>query len=211
MKRKIIISALIIAAVGGGGIAASRALFTDTETGTDSSFTVGTLDMDIDGNNGNPSAFDRFEVTNIGADGTVNGTKTWTINNTGSLPGNLSLSLLNLLNTENGCNEPEALSDTTCNTPGVGEGELGAAISTEVILDRGNGAENVVGADLQTTSMADYATQWDTNAGTVTIPAGGSVTVTMNWSTDPQSYGNEIQSDSLAFDVNFVLEQVTPN
>jgi len=33
----------------------------------------------------------------------------------------------------------------------------------------------------------------------------------MNWETSPADYGNEIQSDSLGFDVNFVLEQVTPS
>lgn len=215
MKRKILLSAFIIAVVGGGGYAASQALFTDTETGTDSSFTVGTLDMDIDGNNGDSAAFDNFEVTNIGADGTVSGGKTWTINNTGSLPGNLTLALASLVNAENGCNEPEALSDTTCANPGPTEGELGAAMTVTVLLDDDgaagpNAATTVVSSDLATANQGVYATDWNTNAGVVTIPAGGSVDVTMNWATTPADYGNEIQSDSLGFDVNFVLEQVTP-
>lgn len=212
MKRKILLSAFLIALVGGGGYAASQALFTDTETGTDSSFTVGTLDMDIDGNNGDPTAFDNFEVTNIGADGTVSGGKTWTINNTGSLPGNLSFSLADLTNTENGCNEPEALADASCGP--TDPGELGDAMSVTVELDPdGTGpqaATSVVTSNLATANQSEYATQWAANAGTVEIPAGGSVTVTMNWATDPASYGNEIQSDSLGFDVSFVLEQVTP-
>lgn len=210
MKRKILLSAFIIALVGGGGYAASSALFTDTETGTDSSFTVGTLDMDIDGNNGDPTAFDNFAVTNVGADGTVSGGKTWTINNTGSLPGNLTFSLASLVNDENGCNEPEAISDATCANPGPGEGELGDAMAVTVLLNQGLGDTSIVTSDLATASQASYSAQWNTNAGVVEIPAGGSVDVTMDWSTDPTSYGNEIQSDSLNFDVSFVLEQVTP-
>ena len=204
MNRKIIISTLIIAVVRASGYAASRALFTDTEGTNDSSFTVGTLDMDVDGENG--TEFERFDVTNIGADGTVNGGKTWTVNNTGSLPGKLTFSLASLENQENGCNEPEALADTTCDDPGPDQGELGNAIATIVTLDDAQ----VVSSNLATVNQDVYATDWVANAGVVTIPAGGSVVVKMNWSTDPQAYGNEIQSDSLSFDVAFNLEQVTP-
>lgn len=210
-RRRMLVGGLIITATLAGAAAGSFALFSDTETGTDSSFTVGTLDMDIDGNNGDPAAFDNFAVTNIGADGTVSGGKTWTINNTGSIDGELTFSLASLTNTENGCNEPEALVDVTCDTPGDGQGELGDAVSVVVQLDQGSGAETVVTSDFATANQGAYATQWDTNAGVVTIPAGGSVDVTMNWSTDPASYGNEIQSDSLTFDVNFNLEQVNPS
>lgn len=205
-RKKLIISGLIIIGVATSGyLVASGALFTDTETTTDSSFTVGTLDMDVNGNNG--TEFERFTVENIGADGTVNGGKTWVINNSGTLPGELTFSMADLDNIENGCNEPEALVDTTCDDPGPSQGELGDAITTTVTLD----GTQVISSNLANASATGYATQWDTNAGTVVIPAGGSVTVVMNWSTDPQSYGNEIQSDSLSFDLAFNLEQVTPN
>lgn len=205
MKAKILASVVLISAVVAGGYAASQALFQDTETATDSSFTVGTLDLNVEGENG--QAFDSFDVTNIGADGTVSGGKTWTINNTGSLPGVLSFSLADLINAENGCNEPEALVDTTCANPGAGEGELGNAISTSVLLN----GENVVSSNLSTANQGVYASQWDAQEQQVTIPAGQSVEVTMNWATAPEDYGNEIQSDSLSFDVAFTLEQVNPN
>lgn len=214
MKKKILLFLLVTASLIGGGYALTQALFSDTETSGTNTLTAGTLDMTVDGNNG--TAFDTIAVNNIGVDGTVSGEKEWVIRNTGSVPGTLTFRLNSLTNTENGCNEPEAIVDTTCNTPGTGEGELGNAVSTSVQLD-GDGAgatetyETVVTSTLATTNQAQYATQWGTNAGTVTIPAGGQVKVKMNWANDPSSYGNEIQSDSLTFGVQFDLTQVTPS
>lgn len=211
--RKLLLALL---GLGLGGMVVynvTAALFTDVETTQDSTFTAGTLDMNVDGNNG--TAFDNIVVSNIGVDGTVSGTKTWTINNTGSVPGNLTMQVTNVVNNENGCNEPEALVDTTCDDPGADQGELGGVIATSVDLDTDaagpNAATTVINSDLATADAGQYLTQWTANAGTVTIPAGGSLTVTMDWSNDPASYGNEIQSDSLEFDVQFDLEQVTPS
>ena len=204
--KKILISSLIIAAVSIGGYYGSQALFTDTETSTTAKFTVGTLDLDVDGNNG--QAFDNFQVSNIGADGTLEGGRTWTINNTGSLPGRLTFALADLVNYENGCNEPEALIDDSCETPGPGQGDLGPVVNATVLLND----KVAVTANLADSSMGAYESQWLTNLtpGERIIPPGGSVTVTMNWTVDHDSYGNEIQSDSLDFDTVFTLDQVAP-
>lgn len=203
-NKKILLALALVATVGFIGYQVTSALFTDTETNAESTFTAGTLDMDVDGNNG--EAFDNIVVSNIGVDGVVTGSKTWTINNTGSVPGELSFKLLSINNYDNGCNEPEALVDTTCGTPGDGQGELGNAVSTTVKV----GTTQVVTSTLATTNQSAYATQWDA-AQTVVIPAFGSTTVTMDWSTDPTAYGNEIQSDSLDFGVQFDLTQVLPS
>lgn len=208
MKKKVLLILLLMIGVGIGAYRLTQALFTDTETSTENNFTTGTLDMSVDGNNG--TAFDSIVVDNIGADGTVNGTRTWTINNSGSLPGVLSFAVTDLANLENGCNEPEAKVDQTCDDPGINQGELGDAITTNVVLNDGTTSSTVVNTDLATANMSQYASQWDTNAANTVIPAGGSVTITMNWANDPQSYGNEIQSDSLNYQVQFDLEQVTP-
>jgi len=205
-KKKILASSLIIAVVGTAGYFGSQALFTDTETSTTANFTVGTLDLDVDGNNG--QAFDNFQVSNIGADGTVEGGRTWTINNTGSLPGRLTFSLASLENYDNGCNEPEELVDTTCANPGPGEGELGGYLNSVVKLNE----ESIVNTTLANANIDEFQTQWLANTipGQRVIPAGGSVTVTMDWNIDHDAYGNEIQSDSLDFDVVFTLEQMAP-
>lgn len=213
MNKKILLAVVLIGGIATiGGIAATSALFTDTETNTANTFTAGTLNLTVGGTDG--TAFESFNLDNLGVDGQVVGGKTWTIVNTGSVPGELTLSMNDLINNDNGCNEPEALMDTTCGNPGPNEGELGANMIAKILLDTdGAGpaqATEVVSTTLATANQGEFASQWVSNAGVVTLPAGGQATVTMNWATDPQSYTNVIQSDSLGFGLQFDLVQVVP-
>lgn len=217
MNKRLLISLALIIGVSVSAYAATQAFFVDVASNTASQFTVGTMGLNID--NGG-LGFDKFDVSNIGVDGNISGGKTWTITNTGTIPGNLTFRMLNLVNNENGCEEPEAqtdipgyTADTTCGNPGPGEGELGAAMAVNVTLrpiigDPASDIAIVTNGDL--TNDAVYATSWDTNAGVFTLPAGQSVEVTMNWATTPANYDNSIQSDSLTFDVAFQLDQVVP-
>ena len=77
MKKKILLSVLIIAAISGATFAATRAFFTDRETTTGNQFTVGTLDLSVDGNNG--TSAEPFVIEGIGESGDISGGKTWTI------------------------------------------------------------------------------------------------------------------------------------
>jgi predicted ribosomally synthesized peptide with SipW-like signal peptide len=199
--KKVILSVSIIAVISVLGFFGTRALFSDRETGTGSEFTMGTLDMDVDGQNG--TEVEAFVVDNIGQEGDISGGKTWTINNTGSLPGRLYFKLDNVVNTENGCNEPEGEADTTCDDPGDGQGELGGVITAEVLLD----GTQVASSTLETANQSVIGDTWE-GLSPVTIPPGGSKTVTMEWATAQEDYGNEIQSDSLTFDTVFDLIQV---
>lgn len=208
-NKKVLLAILGVGAIGGAGYVATTALFSDVEQSGTNVFTAGKLNMTVGGADG--TAFEEFNFTNLGVDGQVTGGKTWTIVNDGTVPGNLTISMNDLVNNDNGCNEPEAIVDVTCANPGPGEGELGAAMTTTILLDTGTGDTQVVSTNLATASQALYASQWVTNAGTVTIPAGGSVDVTMTWATDPTTYGNEIQSDGLSFELQFDLEQVLPS
>lgn len=202
MKKKILLSMILISAVIGGTFLVTRAFFTDTETSAGNQFTVGTLDLDVGGANG--TNVEPFVVTNIGQEGDIAGSKTWTVNNTGSLPGRLYFRLEDVVNQELGCNEPEAIVDTTCANPGPQEGELGNKIVANVYLDN-----NLVhSGNLTATSQADYTSAW-TALPSVVIPAGGNVQVKMDWSADQADYGNEIQGDSLSFNVGFDLQQIT--
>lgn len=203
MRPRLLLSVLLIAIVGAvaGGLV-TRAFFTDTETSTGSEFEVGTLDLDVGGANG--SNVLPFQITNIGATGDISGEQTWTVNNSGSLPGRLYFKLLNVQNHENACNEPEAIIDATCDNPGTGQGELGGVITANVYLDD----VLQVSSDLTTANEAVIGNSWNA-LSPIIIPAGGSVDVKIAWDTDEDDYGNEVQSDSVTFDIQFDLEQIT--
>lgn len=214
MKKKVLLFILIAAGLIGGGYAVTQALFSDTETSAANEFQAGTLNMTVDGNDG--TAFDSIDVTNIGADGTVSGEQEWTVVNAGTVDGELTFQMTDITNTENGCNEPELVTEPACEDDNLGE--LGDSITATVQIDRNNdgdyddaGESAVVTSTLATANQATFASDWDTNAGTVSVPAGSTVKVKMNWANDPTSYGNEIQSDQLSFGVRFDLTQVTPS
>ncbi|MFH1561343.1 MAG: SipW-dependent-type signal peptide-containing protein [Patescibacteria group bacterium] len=200
-RKQAILALLIICAVVSGTALVTRAYFTDRETGTGSQFAVGTLDLDVGGANGTEIA--PFVIENMGEEGNIAGSQTWTVNNTGSLPGRLYFKLDNLVNYENDCNEPEALVDVTCDDPGAGQGDLGGVITARVYLDN----VEKMSSTLATANQSVIGDAW-TALPDVVVPAGGSVEVKMDWATGQADYGNEIQSDSLAFDMVFDLVQI---
>lgn len=201
MRKKIFLSLFIITVIGGVSVAATRAFFSNRETSTGSTFTAGTLDLkvgDADGTNVEP-----FIISGIGASGDISGSKTWVVKNTGSLPGRLYLNLRNIVNYENGCNEPEAIGDTTCGTPGAGEGELGNVVVAKVYLDD----VEKVSSNLNEANVAKIGTDWSA-LEPIILEGGAQTTIKIEWNTPQSAYGNEIQSDSLTFDVDFDLVQL---
>lgn len=210
MKKKALLFLIIVSVFASGGYALTRALFSDTETSASNTITAGTLDLAVDGENG--EAFDAITVANVGDTGTDAGEKEWTIQNVGTVPGTLGFGVTSITNEENGCNEPELETEPACEADN--NGELGAATTVVIKVDTDNDGdydeEDVVATGtLATANQASFGTQWNTNAA-VTIPANSTQKVKMFWSNDPQAYGNEIQSDTLAFQAQFTLTQVTP-
>lgn len=201
MKKQIAISMLVISVVCVTTFQATRAYFTDSARSLGSNFTVGTLDLEVGGANG--TNVEPFVINNIGADAnTTSGAKTWTVTNKGTLPGRLYFKLENITNKENGCNNPESIVDTTCGNPGIGEGELGNLITTKIYL----ADQLVVTTPLSTANQATITNAWN-NLAPVIIQPGQSTQVKLEWSMQADGYGNEIQSDSLGFDVGFDLVQ----
>jgi len=212
INKKLISSNLIrnlvmIIGVAVIGLASTQALFRDVEQSQRGVFVVGTLDMNVEEPNGQVA--ESIVVSNVGESSTLEGGKTWVVRNVGSLPGRLNFSLDNIRNIENGCNEPEALVDATCGNSGVGEGELGQNIQTQVTLTTNNSATPVILATLATDQAGLYKEQWVANVKNRIIPPGDSVEVTFTWQADNYAFGNEVQSDSVMFDVVYELEQVT--
>ncbi len=197
MNKKVWYSVLLIAVVASGAIAGTYAYFTATRTASTNRFTAGTLDLDVSANG---NKLEPFVIENMGDNANISGTKTWTIKNTGTLPGRLLVRLQNVVNTDNGCNDQEKNAEPNCSVDD--SGELGAVINLKIQLD---GAD-VASSTLATANMESVGSQWG-QLTPIIIPADGERTVTTYWAADENAYGNEIQSDATQFDVNFRLIQ----
>jgi predicted ribosomally synthesized peptide with SipW-like signal peptide len=131
MKKKkifIILSvAVVFVLVLAFGAIGVNAWFVDQETSKGNVFEAGTLDLKVDGKD-DPEVV-HYELgplkpddTTIGPGAWATGALYWTIKNDGNIPGILTAKITNVVNYENGQNEPEALVDPTA---GDLQGELG--------------------------------------------------------------------------------------
>jgi predicted ribosomally synthesized peptide with SipW-like signal peptide len=210
MKKRIFLSLTIVAVVGGLGFAATRAFFTARVKSTDSQFTVGTLDLTVDG--AQQTAAEKFIVEGIGASGDIKAEKVWNIKNTGSLPGKLYFKLENMNNLENGCNQAEKNLEPACADDT--KGELGNVMPVHIYLDGVEMATSLL-TDAEVNTNNTIGKLWTTKSDTETtvIQPGATRVVKMAWNVGQDAYDNKIQSDSLSFDTVFDLEQlvaVTP-
>lgn len=190
---------LVMALVGGG----TWAYFSDPETSTDNSLTAGTLDLNINGGN---TAVTTFSATNVAPGDSGSGSSV--LANVGSLSGELDI-----------------LFSVITNTPGAGgteyeggSGELGGEAEIAVYIDvdqSGDWSSGDIGLKSDSTTYShptalNYATidsygsdSWDA-VETMAAPASDNFTIL--WRV-PTTAGNDIQGDSVSFDVTFILEQ----
>ncbi len=201
-------SVFIFSVIAVVGFMTTQALFIDRETSGENQFVVGTLDMTVSGESSTQA--DTLTVQGIGAQHITNGGKRWNIKNVGTLPGELHFAVTNIHNLENGCNEPEALVDTTCADPGDNQGELGQHITTTVSLKDGGSSTTLFSHILSTQGSETFAQLWQEKAGKVIIPPGETKTVELSWSVAESHFENEVQSDSVTFATTFQLRQVLP-
>lgn len=199
MNKKIWYSISLIALVIGLAGVGTYAYFTANRTTSANRFAAGTLDLDVSSNG---IKIEPFIIENMGDNANISGTKTYTIKNTGTLPGRLLVRLQNVVNAENGCNDQEKVADPTCEEPGK-EGDLGNAILLKVALDGVDQVESTLATDQMTKIGADWA-----DLSEIVLQADEEREITVYWSADETSYGNEIQSDDVQFDVNFRLIQL---
>ena len=197
-KKKLYLSIGIAVVTIGAAVAGTYAYLSAQRTVTASKFTAGTLDMDVS-SNGNK--LEPFVIENMGENGNISGTKTWTIKNTGSLPGKLLLRLQGVANKDNGCNDQEKATEPTCEANDIGE--LGNVVTLKVALDGSEKASSL----LTEAQQSQIGEQWNA-IDPVIINAGDSKTITASWATDENAYGNEVQSDSVNFDMNFRMIQL---
>ena len=202
--RKILgltIAALLVIGLVGIG---TWAYFSDTEQSTDNSLTAGTLDLNIDGGD---TAVTMFSVSDVAPGDSGSGNCTLT--NAGSLAGELDIAFSAITNTPGaGGGEYEG-----------GSGELGANAEIAVYLDvdqsgtvtAGDIGLKSDGTTYDPTVALDYATidsygsdSWNEVVAAMAASAADDFIVL--WRV-PTGAVNDIQGDSVSFDVTFTLEQ----
>ncbi len=194
------VAALLVMALVGGG---TWAYFSDTEASTDNSLTAGTLDLNIDGGN---TAVTTFSVTDKAPGDSGNGSST--LANAGSLNGELDVTFSAITNTPGaGGTEYEG-----------GSGELGANAEIAVYIDvdqSGDWSSGDIGLKSDGTTYnnptaLDYAAidnyGSDSFDAVETIIASAADDFIILWRI-PTTAGNDIQGDSVSFDITFTLEQ----
>ncbi len=196
--KKIFLSLAIIIAVSSFSFLLTRAYFSDRKTSSGNKFTVGTLDLQV-GDSQNEQV-EPFIISDLGT-GKIAGQKIWKLKNTGSLSGQFIAELSNISDNENGCNVPEKEVDQTCDDPGIGQGDLGKLISVNLYLD--NSLKMTF--PLTPSGISALENYWSNNK--VILNPGQESELKIEWF-ETGEYGNEIQSDSLSFDLNFNLQQV---
>ncbi|MDA1316770.1 MAG: TasA family protein [bacterium] len=184
------------------GIVGSYAYFTATQSNQNNFFSAGTLDLSVTGDNNQVN--EPISIENLGASPEIQGLKTWEIENTGSLSGRLMIEANNVKNKENGCNDQEINAEPRCDADTVGE--LGSVVNMTVLLNDTFIMNSTLGADEE----YDLGEKWEALDPVIMEP-NETLNLTMKWDVDPETYGNEIQSDSLSFDIKFQLTQYTDN
>ncbi len=198
-KKNLMVSGLIIVLAGCGVIAGTTAYFSAKKTISQSNFIAGTLDLDV---NSNGESLQPFIINNVGENADMKGNKVWKIKNTGTLPGRLIVQLQNVSNKENGCNTQEKETEPNCENDD--QGELGKAINLNISLNN----EKKVSGNLTNEGVQKIATDW-ANLPQIALKPGEEVNLEADWSASENDYGNEVQSDSVNFDMDFRLVQQT--
>lgn len=123
------------------------------------------------------------------------------IKNTGTLPGRLYISILDIANGENGCTEAEIEDESKCNLDAVGE--LGRHMLFEVYKD----GKLLASTKLDNESANSFADDWK-KIEPVLVSAKSDLKLNLVMKMDGKPFNNEIQSDQLAFDIEYRLDQM---
>lgn len=202
-------------------VGATVAVFSDTETSEDNTFTAGTLDLLVNGEEDGDTV-ESISFSDLkpgdGVGGAEHSTITYnyTFSNTGSLPGQPWIEFTNLHDYDNDCTEPESTtpaSDSTCGDPGDGDGELSGELYLQINAAGAGGFEYPHGAGCidggRNCPLSYWVSHGPIGQGTWETVAGGGSTAPMVLEFEvPESVGNIIQSDSAEFDIVFHLDQI---
>lgn len=211
MKKIIIALMSVMITVGLVGIG-TYAIFSDTETSLGNTFTAGTLDLKVDGEDDGATVA-HIELDNI-APGWSGVPYTWVLKNVGTIPGKVSVTISNIINNENGLEEPEYNPDTAVYAPGESAGdvgELGAELIYRIDCPSGWGPVNehgqMFGAWVNSPNSLDGKTMYPNpggHDGILDLQEQVTFKITLRL---PDDVGNCVQGDSVEFDIIFHLDQ----
>ena len=205
------IAALLIIGIVGVG---TFAYFSDTATSTGNTWTAGTLVLSesttgtalkatMAGAGPNINGSVQFSLIKPGSSGTI----TWTLNNTGNLPGILTMPagaspLTNISFTENPSPNASQLAAWTALGSHVGLGQ-------ELMVWVTRNGTPILGTSLAPVPMSDLAVPTTgLNIESQSLVAGTPLVYVLNWTIPGDTTGNEIQGDSANLDISFHLEQI---
>jgi len=220
----ILIALLAVGLVGGYTLA----YFSDTETSDGNTWKAGTLNLvsvvsgtavntsiDITPGGDGVNGYVEFGLTDPVKPGS-SGTITWTLNNVGTVDGDITLSDIVVTNAENydeDTDEAEktpAVGGDTDTSDETGGGELGANLDVVLFVDDGSGGGTADNGIQDGTEATIYTGKLDAIAASYapTLPLAGLGTtyISMTWSVD-SGVGNTIMGDSATLDMTFVLTQ----
>lgn len=194
--KKILFSFLIIFVFIGLMSGVTLSYFSDTVTSTGNTFSTGTLDLNLDGDNTNVV---KFTVTDIKPGDSE--TRTWEVNNVGNMNGYLDLH--NLIQTHDpGISTEQEL---TVEDPDVGT--LGKLLNIDLFVDADNNgvfdnSDTTIYSGVMEGLLTDYDRDIPLDANTSNY-----LTMTVSWpSSDNDNAG---QGDIAQLDMIFELGQTT--
>jgi predicted ribosomally synthesized peptide with SipW-like signal peptide len=207
--KKVLISLSIIGAVAAIAIGATVAYFSDIETSSGNTFTAGTLDLKVGGQDGS-------NVVHIVLDNIYPGWSKeyrWTLKNAGTLDGILWFEVTNIVNKDNGVIEPE---QGAPDEDGTELGELGAKMTHKINFFR-PGTYFDASRPRDGSQTGPTITHW----ANINYLAGHKWYYENILKSEEEkdlcivlkldsSVGNCVQGDSVEFDIVFHLDQVTP-
>jgi len=202
MNKRFLVSLSVIGVVAAIAIGGTIAYFNDIETSAGNTFTAGTLNLKV--GDEDPTSWSYYAEDIKPGD---EDKEFVTIQNTGTTDGYLHITFANLVNDEMGCTEPEGDVDLTCDNPGANQGELAKNLDILIYIDENSDEDFDLGGDtLVYQGKARGILQGD--LFNYSLPTGTlkKDEFVLERKLD-SSVGNEIQTDSVQFDIVFELTQ----
>ena len=211
MNTKIILSIVVIGAVAAIGIGGTVAYFTDTETSTGNTFTAGTIDIAVNGQNpwSQSAPFAMADMKPSQVDYT-----NFTINNVGTNPVNVWKKVSGVLTEENGTNEPELayyVGQNPIIDPSTGKNNIDSVITYDLsVVVKNSDSQPIWNQTLynMNKTIAEINAMGGNGTFLGMIPARGTMDVIESYHM-ASSTGNWAQSDKMTFNITVTGEQLT--